>query len=80
MDNEDRILNKLDQIDERTVSTLVTVTRIEGEVRQIQDLKDRVSGVEARATSLERWKWGTIGALAASGSSLATTIIKAIGG
>lgn len=80
MDSEDRILTKLDQIDERTVSTLVMVTEIKGEVRQIQDLKDRISAVEGRATVLEKWKWGTIGAIAASGSTLATTIIKAIGG
>lgn len=73
MDGEDRILSKLDQIDERTVNTLVTVTEIKGEIRDLPDIK-------ARVASLEKWKWGTIGALAASGSSLATTIIKAIGG
>lgn len=73
MDSEDRILSKLDQIDERTVNTLVTVTEIKGEIRDLPDIKSRVA-------SLEKWKWGTIGALAASGSSLATTIIKAIGG
>ncbi len=73
MDNEERILNKLDAIDERAVTTLVAVTAIRGEIRDLPDLKTRVA-------SLERWKWGTIGALAASGSSLATTIIKAIGG
>jgi hypothetical protein len=73
MDGEDRILSKLDQIDERTVNTLVTVTEIKGEIRDLPDIKSRVA-------SLEKWKWGTIGALAASGSSLATTIIKAIGG
>lgn len=73
MDSEDRILTKLDQIDERTVNTLVTVTEIKGEIRDLPDIKSRVA-------SLEKWKWGTIGALAASGSSLATTIIKAIGG
>ena len=73
MDGEDRILNKLDAIDERTVNTLVTVTEIKGEIRDLPDIK-------ARVASLEKWKWGTIGALAASGSSLATTIIKAIGG
>lgn len=72
MDGEDRILSKLDQIDERTVNTLVTVTEIKGEIRDLPDIK-------ARVASLEKWKWGTIGALAASGSSLATTIIKAIG-
>lgn len=72
MDGEDRILSKLDQIDERTVNTLVTVTEIKGEIRDLPDIKSRVA-------SLEKWKWGTIGALAASGSSLATTIIKAIG-
>lgn len=73
VDGEDRILSKLDQIDERTVNTLVTVTEIKGEIRDLPDIKSRVA-------SLEKWKWGTIGALAASGSSLATTIIKAIGG
>lgn len=73
MDNEERILNKLDQMDERAVNTLVKVTEISGEIRDLPDLKTRVA-------SLEKWKWGTIGALAASGSSLATTIIKAIGG
>ena len=72
MDGEDRILSKLDQIDERTVNTLVTVTEIKGEIRDLPDIKNRVA-------SLEKWKWGTIGALAASGSSLMTTIIKAIG-
>ena len=72
VDGEDRILSKLDQIDERTVNTLVTVTEIKGEIRDLPDIK-------ARVASLEKWKWGTIGALAASGSSLATTIIKAIG-
>lgn len=73
MDNEERILNKLDAIDERAVTTLVAVTELKADIRDLPDLKTRVA-------SLERWKWGTIGALAASGSSLATTIIKAIGG
>lgn len=73
MDNEERILNKLDQMDERAVSTLVKVTEISGEIRDLPDIKSRIA-------SLEKWKWGTIGALAASGSSLATTIIKAVGG
>ena len=73
MDNEERILNKLDQIDERGVSTLVKVTEIKGEIRDLPDLKSRVA-------ALEKWKWGTIGAIAASGSTLGVTIIKAIGG
>ena len=73
MDNEERVLNKLDAIEARGVETLVAVTRLQGEVRDIPDLKARVS-------LLEKWKWGTIGALAVSGSSLATNIVKAIGG
>ncbi|HYF74741.1 MAG TPA: hypothetical protein VD864_18080 [Nocardioides sp.] len=72
MDDE-RVLNKLDAIEARGVDTLVAVTELKADVRDIPELKQRVS-------ALEKWKWGTIGALAVSGSSMATTLIKAIGG
>jgi hypothetical protein len=69
---DERVLNKLDAIEQRGVDTLVAVTELKADVRDIPDLKIRVS-------SLEKWKWGTIGALAASGSSLGVALIKALG-
>lgn len=72
MSTEERILNKLDDIDRRSVDTLVAVTQLQEQVKAVPDLNVRVS-------ALEKWKWGTIGALAVSGSSLGVNIIKAIG-
>jgi hypothetical protein len=69
--NEERILNKLDAIDARSVETLVAVTKLQEQVKDVPDLKNRV-------TALERWRWTAIGALGAAGTSLGAQVISAM--
>lgn len=62
--NEDRILDKLDNIDQQTRELLVAVTRLEEQGR----------GIPERVAALERWRWAIMGALASSGLSLLTQL------
>lgn len=73
MDNEEWIRQKLDLIEQRGVDTLVAVTELKGQVRDIPELKQRVA-------ALERIKWLAVGALASGGTSLGMQVIKLIGG
>jgi hypothetical protein len=70
--DEDRILAKLDLIEARGVDTLLAVTELKGQIRDIPDLKERVS-------QLERWRWTAMGALAASGISLSAQVFNLLG-
>lgn len=69
--NEDRILNKLDAIDARSIETLVAVTKLQEQVKDVPELKSRV-------TALERWRWMAVGALGAAGTSLGAQIVSAM--
>jgi hypothetical protein len=73
VENEEWIRAKLDLIEQRGVDTLVAVTELKGEVRDIPELKQKVA-------ALERTKWVALGALAMSGSSLGAQLIKLFGG
>lgn len=73
MDNEEWIRQKLDLIEQRGVDTLVAVTELKGQVRDIPELKQRVA-------ALERIKWLAVGALASGGTSLGMQVMKLIGG
>ena len=73
MDNEEWIRPKLDLIEQRGVDTLVAVTELKGQVRDIPELKQRVA-------ALERIKWLAVGALASGGTSLGMQVMKLIGG
>jgi len=73
VDNEEWIRQKLDLIEQRGVDTLVAVTELKGQVRDIPELKQRVA-------ALERIKWLAVGALASGGTSLGMQVIKLIGG
>lgn len=69
--NEDRILDKLDSLDDKTTQMLVGLARVEEQVRDIPSLRERVA-------ALEKWRWTAVGALAAAGTSLGTQILKAV--
>jgi hypothetical protein len=73
VDNEEWIRQKLDLIEQRGVDTLVAVTELKGQVRDIPELKQRVA-------ALERIKWLAVGALASGGTSLGMQVMKLIGG
>jgi hypothetical protein len=73
VDNEELIRQKLDLIEQRGVDTLVAVTELKGQVRDIPELKQRVA-------ALERIKWLAVGALASGGTSLGMQVMKLIGG
>lgn len=49
--NEDRILDKLDEIDAQNRLMIIALTRLEEQVRAVPDH-------ETRLRSLERWKYG----------------------
>lgn len=71
--DEGRILDKLDSIEARGVETLVAVSRLEEQMKDVPDLKDRVA-------ALERWRWTATGALVAAGSSLVAQVYSAMKG
>lgn len=71
--NEDRILDKLDGLDGKTTTILVEIARLQEQVKDVPDLKTRVS-------ALERWKWTAMGAIGASGGSLALTLWNTLKG
>lgn len=72
MDQEERILNKLDEIERRGVDTLIAVTEIKGQIRDIPELKEKVA-------ALERFRWLAVGALATGGTSLGAQVINLLG-
>lgn len=71
--NEERILDKLDGLEGKTTAILVSLAKIEEQIKDVPDLKERVA-------ALERWKWTAMGALAASGFSLGTQLYNAVKG
>ena len=71
--NEERVYDKLDSLEQWSREVLVAVTRVEEQVKDMPDLKVRVS-------ALERWRWTAMGAMAASGGSLALSLFSALKG
>lgn len=71
--NEDRILDKLDALDGKTTSVLVGLARVEEQIKDVPDLKQRIS-------ALERWKWTTMGALGMAASSLGSQLYTVLRG
>ncbi len=71
--NEERILDKLDSLEGKTTAVLVSLARVEEQIKDVPHLKERVA-------ALERWKWTAMGALAASGFSLASQVYSAVKG
>lgn len=71
--NEERILDKLDDLEGKTTLILISLARVEEQIKDVPNLRERV-------TSLERWKWTAMGALAASGASLASQVYGALKG
>ncbi len=73
MVSEERILDKLDSLESKTTEILVEVARVQEQVRDVPDLRQRV-------TNLERWKWTAMGAIGASGGSLALSLYATLKG
>ena len=66
-------MDKLDGLDNKTTSILVEIARVQEQIKDIPDLKTRV-------TALERWRWTAMGALGTAGASLASQIYTALKG
>ena len=73
MANEERILDKLDSLEGKTTEVLVGLARVEEQIKDVPDLKARVS-------ALEKWRWTAMGAIAASGGSLVISLVSALKG
>jgi hypothetical protein len=71
--NEERILDKLDGLEHKTTDILVGMARIEEQIKDVPNLKDRVA-------ALERWRWTAMGALGAAGASLLSQVYNAVKG
>lgn len=71
--NEERIFNKLDAIEARSVETLVALVQLQEQVRVVPEL-------QARMGVLEKWKWTAMGAAAMASGSVITSIFTAIKG
>lgn len=71
--NEDRILDKLDGLETKTTEVLVGLARLEEQIKDVPDLKQRIS-------ALEKWRWTAMGAIGASGGSLALSLYGALKG
>lgn len=71
--NEDRILDKLDGLESKTTEVLVGLARLEEQIKDVPDLKERVR-------ALERWKWTAMGALGMSAASIGTQAYSVLKG
>lgn len=71
--NEERILDKLDGLERKTTDVLVGLARVEEQIKDVPDLKQRVA-------ALERWRWTAMGALGTAGASLASQLYSALKG
>lgn len=71
--DEGRILDKLDAIEARGIETLIAVTQLQEQMKDVPDLKVRVA-------ALERWRWTAMGALAAAGTSLGAQVLDMLKG
>lgn len=69
--NEERILDKLDSLDNKSTETLIALARVEEQIKDIPHLRERVA-------ALERWRWTIVGAIGASGGSLALSVLAAL--
>lgn len=70
--NEDRILDKLESLDSKTTDVLIGLARVEEQVKEVPNLKDRIQ-------ALEKWRWTAMGALVTAGTSLGSQFIKLAG-
>lgn len=71
--NEERILDKLDSLEGKTTAVLVSLARVEEQIKDVPHLKERVA-------ALERWKWTAMGALGTSGIALGAQLYNALKG
>ena len=71
--NEDRILDKLDGLDDKITDIAVGLARVEEQIKDVPDLKTRVQ-------ALEKWRWTAMGALAASAASVGSQMYSALSG
>lgn len=62
MVSEERILDKLDSLEGKTTEVLIGLARVEEQIKDVPDLKQRVQ-------ALEKWRWTAMGALGMSGAS-----------
>lgn len=69
--NEDRIFQKLDELGEKQTEVLVGLARLGEQIKDVPDLKQRVQ-------LLEKWRWTAMGAIMASGGSLAISVLNAL--
>lgn len=66
-------MDKLDGLDAKTTNILVEVARVQEQIKDVPDLKSRVN-------ALEKWKWTAMGAIGASGGSLALSLYGVLKG
>lgn len=66
-------MDKLDALDTKTTAILVEIAKLQEQVKDVPDLKQRVM-------ALERWKWTAMGALGTAGASLASQLYSALKG
>ena len=66
-------MDKLDGLDTKTTTLLVEVARIQEQVKDVPDLKQRVA-------ALERWKYTAMGALGMAASSIGVQVYTALKG
>lgn len=71
--NEERILDKLDALEQKATETLVGLARVEEQIKDVPDLKTRVA-------SLEKWRWTAMGALGMAASSILSQAYTALKG
>lgn len=71
--NEERILDKLDGLERKTTDVLVGLARVEEQIKDVPDLKQRVA-------ALEKWRWTAVGAMAASGAALGSQLLGVLKG
>lgn len=66
-------MDKLDGLETKTTEVLVGLARVEEQIRDVPGLRERV-------TALEKWRWTAMGAIAASGGSLALSVFSSLKG
>lgn len=69
--NEERILDKLDGLEHKTTEVLISLARVEEQIKDVPDLKNRVA-------ALERWKWTAMGALGMASSSIGVQLYSVL--
>ncbi len=71
--NEERILNKLDEMSSQQTQMLVEIGKIQEQVKEVPTLRNRVD-------ALERWKWTAVGALGMASGSLLSQLYTTMKG